>query len=291
MTIKCKLCRHEFQTTPSRIKDGKGKFCSKNCYTNYRHKQDIGNIINHHCIVCGKGMRLTPYLIRMKSKYCSIKCQHELQKKRVSRKCITCQYEFITVPSGNKKFCSKKCKEDHLKRELTCDECHKIFSAPIRLRAIGNKHYFCSNNCKFKWCKGKPHPKMSEWLAINISNGTFHPHAKNYKQGYIINKSTGKKEFFASSYEKIRMEQLNKQHIQWTKHHKLKIKYVDKDGINRYYIPDFLIDNKILEEVKPKNLLTKHSNPEKFKSGFDYCKKNNLKYRIVTEKELGIKYE
>lgn len=288
LILNCKKCEKEFNTTLSRIKDGKGKFCSKICYTNHTNEQNIGNIINYHCIVCNKGMHLTPYLVRMNRKCCSIKCQHELQKKNVLRQCIKCEHKFVTHSYGNKKFCGVQCKNNHLKRELECMECHTTFIASIRFRKIGRNNYFCSNRCKFQWCKGKPHPKMSEWLAKNISNGTFHPRSKYYKQGYIINKSTGKKEFFASSYEQLRMEQLNKENIQWTKHHKLKIKYLDKNGIYRYYIPDFLIDNKILEEIKSKNLLTKDNNPEKFKAGFEYCKNNNLTYKIVTEKELGI---
>ena len=189
MTNNCKQCEKEFATTSSRIREGKGKFCSKTCYTNYQHHQDIANIINHHCIVCSKGMRLTPYLRKMNRNCCSIKCQHELQKERVARTCLTCKKKFECVPSGNKVFCSRKCKENKLRRELTCEYCHKKFVATIRQRGHGKKHYFCSNKCKFIWCQGKPHPKMSEWLAKNISNGTFHPHSKNYKQGYIINKS------------------------------------------------------------------------------------------------------
>jgi 5-methylcytosine-specific restriction endonuclease McrA len=31
--IKCTSCQKEFNTYPSRIKAGKGKFCSKDCYT------------------------------------------------------------------------------------------------------------------------------------------------------------------------------------------------------------------------------------------------------------------
>ena len=82
MTIKCKQCGAEFHTTPSRIKNGKGKFCSKVCYTNYQHGQDIANAINHHCVICGKGMHLTPYLRRMNRECCSYGANMKCKRKK-----------------------------------------------------------------------------------------------------------------------------------------------------------------------------------------------------------------
>jgi hypothetical protein len=61
---------------------------------------------------------------------------------------------------------------------------------------------------------------MSKWFSEHIADGSFIPIAQNYKQGYLINKSNGHKEFYASSYEKIRMEQLNKDGSPWTKNTK-----------------------------------------------------------------------
>lgn len=287
MKSNCKQCNMPYSAAPSLIKCGYTKFCSKHCYTNYQHVQNISNIINHNCIVCNKGMRLTPYLIRMKRKCCSIKCQHELQKKRMVRICQTCNIEFKSNPRVNKKFCSKKCRNDQSKRELTCEQCKTTFIAINKTRNPKTKYQFCSNKCKFIWGRGKAHPKMSEWMATHISDGTFHNHG-NYKQGFIKNKSSNKKEFYASSYEKIRMKQLNDLMIIWTKNHKIKIPYTDPNGVSRNYIPDFLINNHLIEEVKPTKLLTKHNNPLKFKAAEDYCKNNNLEFKIITEKELNI---
>ena len=36
------------------------------------------------------------------------------------------------------------------------------------------------------------------------------------------------------------MQQLDDLGVNWTKKHKIKIKYIDGDGKKRYYIPDFL---------------------------------------------------
>ena len=43
--------------------------------------------------------------------YCSSKCQHESQKKRIIKKCPTCNKKIILTPSTERKnnYCSKKC--------------------------------------------------------------------------------------------------------------------------------------------------------------------------------------
>ena len=76
----------------------------------------------------------------------------------------------------------------------------------------------------------------------------------------------------------------------WTKKHGIKIKYLDTNGKLRYYIPDFLINNKILEEIKPLVLVNSptFNNNLKQSAAIEYCKENNLEYRIITEKELKI---
>ena len=62
--------------------------------------------------------------------------------------------------------------------------------------------------------------------------------------------------------------------------------------MNKTYIDndvEILIESKILEEIKPFRLLYKDNNPEKFLAANEYCTKNNLCFRVMTEKELGIK--
>lgn len=56
------------------------------------------------------------------------------------------------------------------------------------------------------------------------------------------------------------------------------------------YYPDFLIvdtdENKFIVEVKASNMLTNDINTEKFKSAITYCKDNNIKFIVLTEREL-----
>ena len=297
MKIKrnCKTCSKEFYTIESKIKAGKGLYCCKQCYTDYKNLNGIKNLITDHCIICGKGIHLTEYLREIGRKCCSRKCSGILQTRRNTRttSCKFCKKELKTKISEIKIFCNWECRRDFLDASKTtyiCECCNKSFRANKRERRNNRKHYFCSNTCKFTWHNGKPHPAMSEWLAENISNGNFIPrHQSYYIQGYLLNTSTDKKEWYSSSYEKERMLQLNSQNIKWTKNHGIKIPYVDVNGRNHYYIPDILVGDKILEEIKPVRLIHLDNNPEKFFAAKKYCSKNNLTFKIITEKELGIK--
>lgn len=63
------------------------------------------------------------------------------------------------------------------------------------------------------------------------------------------------------------------------------------------YTPDFLINNKIVIELKPYNFIYKQggSIQEKFEykkaQAEDYCKNNNLIYKVVFDKDINFKYD
>ena len=64
-----------------------------------------------------------------------------------------------------------------------------------------------------------------------------------------------------------------------------RIKYLDKDGHERSYCPDFLIDNKIIVEIKPKKLQGLDSVVRKQNAAIMYCKSRNLVH-IITDVEI-----
>lgn len=70
MFVKCKICGKEFRTIPSRIKEGRGKYCSPKCYY-----KSIGETVYCKCKVCGK-IFIIPLSAkeRGRGKYCSKKC-------------------------------------------------------------------------------------------------------------------------------------------------------------------------------------------------------------------------
>jgi len=63
---------------------------------------------------------------------------------------------------------------------------------------------------------------------------------------------------------------------------KYKIKYIDYDSNERSYFPDFILNDKYLIEIKPKNLKNSFTNIRKMESAIPFCKKNNLIYKIIT---------
>lgn len=66
---------------------------------------------------------------------------------------------------------------------------------------------------------------------------------------------------------------------------KLRIGYTKYDGTHRTYSPDFIINDMFLTEIKPKRLQSTPLNKLKFEAGINYCKKNNLKFKV---KDFGI---
>lgn len=66
----------------------------------------------------------------------------------------------------------------------------------------------------------------------------------------------------------------------------ISIEYIDYAGSERTYHPDF-IDCKFLIEIKPKNLINSKNNKLKFSAAKEYCKKNNLIFKIYTEDNIN----
>jgi hypothetical protein len=62
---------------------------------------------------------------------------------------------------------------------------------------------------------------------------------------------------------------------------KFKIEYIDWKGTNKTYHPDFLIEEKYLVEIKPKNLWNSDTIKRKRESAKIWCEKRGLKYKII----------
>ena len=56
----CLQCNKEFKCKPNEIKKGRGKFCSRQCYNEWRHlnikgrKHPLWKSVQMHCQVCNK---------------------------------------------------------------------------------------------------------------------------------------------------------------------------------------------------------------------------------------------
>ena len=228
-------------------------------------------------------------VINGRGKFCGLPCYHKalIQIDR-NRVCILCNTPFISAYT--KKYCSRKCQGKHLSllqrtgRYNKCLICNKAFY----VKKCHFNYKFCGKVCRDNNQRGKPNPKASDILSKMVANGTFNPKRNFYKQGWYTSKVTGIIEWFGSGYEQKRMLQLDNMGVTWTKKHGIRIPYIDRDGNKRNYVPDFLVDGKIIEEVKPSNLV--HSsidnNDLKYKAAIMFCEANSYQYRTITEKEL-----
>ena len=120
--------------------------------------------------------------------------------------------------------------------------------------------------------------KRVNTYCTNLSNGKINL-KNNWKTGYYT-KRDGTQEWFDSSFEEIRMKYYVDNNIEWTKKHGIKIPYVNINGLNTFYVPDFLIkiDNiKIIDEVKG---WIKEGDILKAQCCIEFCEKNNYYYRF-----------
>ncbi len=72
--------------------------------------------------------------------------------------------------------------------------------------------------------------------------------------------------------------------ISWESAEKNKwsVKYVDWDGIEKNYFPDFILEGKYMVECKPKNLWESETVKRKKDAGVKKCKELGLTYKIVS---------
>jgi len=96
-----------------------------------------------------------------------------------------------------------------------------------------------------------------------------------------------------SIWEAVRMKQLDEDMnvVSWEKSED-RIPYVDLNGEEHYYIPDFKVyyigNNISVEEVKPQNLVNTEINLIKINTAKNYYKKLGITYLVITENEIGV---
>lgn len=126
MIVVCQQCGKEFKTVPARVKDGRGKFCSRKCYELSKRR-----IETRVCPVCGKTYETTPSDKRQR---CSRECFYESRKTLIISKCETCGKEFEHHKARDARFCSVEChieqqriEADENKDTRTCPVCGREF--------------------------------------------------------------------------------------------------------------------------------------------------------------------
>jgi hypothetical protein len=125
----CQICRKEFFIYESDIKNGRGKYCSKECMNiafketrlGEKHPNWKGGKIKHICKDCGREFLVEPSALKHgRGKYCSKECKDMSQqretnplRKKTKEICENCGGEFLVMPyvlrNGMGKYCSQKC--------------------------------------------------------------------------------------------------------------------------------------------------------------------------------------
>ncbi|MCK9371233.1 hypothetical protein M0R04_15075 [Candidatus Dojkabacteria bacterium] len=77
LLLNCLFCNKKFMNNPSRIKTGRGKYCSKKCKLNASVK-----IITKICLICEKDFKTIPSKIKKgNGKFCSKPCYGQWMRK------------------------------------------------------------------------------------------------------------------------------------------------------------------------------------------------------------------
>lgn len=132
MITYCKVCSKEIISNPARVRDGRGKFCSRKCHGEWMSKNLIGEKAfnwnggqkKYICLFCGK--EFTSDHSTASNKFCSYQCYWKWRSQNiVGNKCYQwkggkqtsickiCGKEFLVDPCrlkrGNVVCCSYKC--------------------------------------------------------------------------------------------------------------------------------------------------------------------------------------
>jgi very-short-patch-repair endonuclease len=169
----CRNCGTQFMAHASALR----LYCGRMCY--WQAKKHPAKVPNAVCRQCRKPMVVSPGL---RTRFCSLSCRDEAQRKREARACGHCGKSFVCRPSDAKRYCSPRCgriaasqttKKTYPLR--TCQHCGKTFEH--RRKDYAGK--YCSQQCAYAVNKNPPAIRVTKcclhcgtpFLAIPRSDG------------------------------------------------------------------------------------------------------------------------
>lgn len=265
--IVCDTCNKPFRKKPSRIALHKHHYCSTEC-----RDKGLTALSNVTCEICGKEFhRSSSDLAVSEHHYCSRACQAESQRgKKRSPESIKKRTRTRRANGTYRRY------ESQVEAARRSNQ-RRDYSDPIYRAKL-------SKALKKAWDDGKLDREKfsllaSERMEKQLASGRF-----IYKQGSYASTVTGKKEWYHSSWELLRFKTLDAQGISWTKQHGIRIRY-KWEGHYRTYVPDILVENKVLEEIKPaKRLKSVAQERAKIEAGKRYCDKHGLIFRLLSSR-------
>lgn len=145
----CRGCSKQFAVETGEINRGSGKFCSHQCWYQWRRSQPMPS---RTCVKCGKTFtnRECP-----NKKYCSVKCFH--LARQFVHSCSFCGREVRRkLSSLGVKYCSLRCRNKGMAKckEQHCVGCGAAFK-PI---TVTRPRKYCSRPCRDKHQRGPNSP-------------------------------------------------------------------------------------------------------------------------------------
>lgn len=197
-------------------------------------------------------------------RWCSIACGNKYRPTRIPRVERTCAFSecantFVCRVTSTKKYCSNAC----------CNAYRRQFI----------DHSSIERN-----------KKISNTISLQYLNGTRQCR-NGYGEGWVYLEAIDKKVYCRSSYEKDFLKRIDcKEILKDVVSEPLRVAYQDKEGIDRYYIPDFSIElldsSKYLVEVKPEYQLTDANVKLKTAAILELSDEKNIHFVFATEKSI-----
>lgn len=259
----CKNCNNDFKTYKKQQ-----KFCSKTCSGEFSRIERI----NKECEYSGCTNTIEIYKnskTLKQQKFCSIPCQNNWQKN-----------SQLGENNGNFGRENKWGNHSKEKRKEISEKIKKTWENPERLKKhleFLERHRLDDGSFDFQ--DDLFRNKISKANVERLLNSPEYGAYKNCKRGWYHSNKTDDDEYYHSSWEENKMIELDGDNSVkfWTKKHGYVIKYYFDGSIKRY-LPDFLVDNQIIE-VKGyiKNI-------DKFKikteSALKFFSEKNIDYNI-----------
>ncbi len=123
--------------------------------------------------------------------------------------------------------------------------------------------------------------KWKKKQSVNSSGSRNPMYGKPAPQGSGNGWSGWYREFFFRSLKELSyIVDLDKKRITWTTAENIRIKYVSWDGVERNYLPDFVVGN-LLIEIKPTRLMSSKIVMLKQAAAEHYCAENSMIYSVI----------
>lgn len=270
----CPICKKEFRTLNSHIhfkhKLSTEEFLSK--YPNTKLvSEDIKRQVSKSCKSsgCGKWMKGYRFSDERKEKYSEMNSGkgNPFYGKKHSKKTKGLMSDNHADFTGENNPLVKWLNKDEKNREEYSRIMKEAWDDPEKYTML------CRRN--------------SQNVEKAILNGNLNPYS-NCLHGWFESKKFATKFYYQSSYEFAFLQFCeNSDKVCFLQKVNFSIPYKDDEGKDHKYFPDFVVNENVVVEIKPKSMLDYNHNRNKIEFAKKYCSENGLKYKLLMEEELN----